>query len=163
MKRVAVMLAALVIAIVLLVATSAAEAEQDAIATDSDTTASAASTKDNAKEALSATSGVRLIPDVRQQGYAAYENSFASIVVYGRKLDIELTNNGSSAVAFNVKINGVDMETVHVPARTARTRAFIEMFASGLSGQFNEYVYTTDGSYMDVSVSARQYEADAKL
>jgi|GEM_PF-2484303 hypothetical protein len=101
----------------------------------------------------------QMIPAVTHTGTGAYYNKFTTAPANGWNLNIYVKNNGTGTVKFNVKRNGVDLETVDVAAGTGKTRTFTEYaeLAGGLSGDWEVYVYTTTGAKMDLSISARQY------
>lgn len=94
---------------------------------------------------------------VRHSGKSAYYGLLTCDAKDGSELNIDVKNNGASKVRFNVQYNGIDMETVDVPSRDSKTRNFKEMLGKGLSGDFKIYVYTKDGSILDLEVSAEQF------
>lgn len=104
-------------------------------------------------------SHIAMISQVTHTGAGAYYNEFTTAPENGRNLNIYVSNNGTGTVKFDVKRNGEKLETVDVAAGTGKLRSFTELSASaiGLSGDWEVYVYTTDGAKLNLNVSAPQY------
>ncbi|GMK42390.1 hypothetical protein PCCS19_54490 [Paenibacillus sp. CCS19] len=100
-----------------------------------------------------------LISQVTHTGVGAYYNEFSTAPENGRNLNIYISNNGTGTVKFDVTRNGEQLETVDVAAGSGKLRSFTELAASavGLSGDWEVYVYTTDGTAMNLNVNALQY------
>ncbi|MBD3921356.1 hypothetical protein H8B09_21485 [Paenibacillus sp. PR3] len=100
-----------------------------------------------------------MISQVTHNGASAYYNEFSTAPENGRNLNIYVSNNGTGMVKFDVKRNGVKLETVDIAAGTGKLRSFTELADSaiGLSGDWEVYVYTTDGAKMNLNVNAPQY------
>jgi len=97
--------------------------------------------------------------DASHSGETAFDQSFTVSPNSGKSLNIWVQNNGDSSVQFLVERtdNGQDFGAVTVGAGSQRTRTFYMEDGSHMQGTWRVYVYTTDGSDMDIDVRARQY------
>lgn len=97
--------------------------------------------------------------DAGHTGATAFDESFTVSPSGGENLNIYVNNNGSSSVQFLVERtdNGQNFGAVTVGSSSQRTRTFTMEDGGGMQGTWRVYVYTTDGSNMDIDVRARQY------
>lgn len=97
------------------------------------------------------------IPAVHHTGKGAFRDSFTLSPQNGKKLNIFVKNNGSSIVYLNVKVNGQDFGDSTIPAGGQKTRNFEQLVGTGLSGNYEVYIYNNVGSLYDLNISARQF------
>ncbi|WP_342428511.1 hypothetical protein [Paenibacillus sp. FSL L8-0158] len=97
------------------------------------------------------------IPAVHHTGKGAFRDSFTLSPQNGKRLNIYVKNNGSSTVYLIVKVNGQDFGETTIPAGGQKTRNFEQLVGTGLSGNYEVYIYNNDGSLYDLNISARQF------
>ncbi|MGQ3481855.1 hypothetical protein [Paenibacillus sp. TY11] len=97
------------------------------------------------------------INSVHHRGKSAFKYPFTLSPQNGKKLNIYVKNNGSSAVILNVKVNDQDFGDSTIPAGGQKTRKFEQLVGTGLSGNYEVYVYNNDGSLYDLNINARQF------
>ena len=97
--------------------------------------------------------------DAGHTGKSAFDQSFTVSPNSGKNLNIWVQNNGSSSVEFLVERtdNGQDFGVRTVKAGSQLTRTFVMEDGGHMQGTYRVYVYTKDGSEMDIKVRARQY------
>ncbi|WP_226000958.1 hypothetical protein [Paenibacillus sp. BJ-4] len=97
------------------------------------------------------------INSVHHRGKGAFKYPFTLSAQKGKNLNIYTKNNGTSTVYLSVKVNGQDFGETTIPAGGQKTRNFEQLVGTGLSGNYEVYIYNNDGSLYDLNISARQY------
>ncbi|WP_213531651.1 hypothetical protein [Paenibacillus cisolokensis] len=97
--------------------------------------------------------------DSSHSGKTAFDQSFTVSPDSDKNLNIWVKNDGSSSVDVFVEHidSGKQYPTYTVGSGEQLTRTFNMPDGSYLYGEFRVYVYTTDGSEMNIKVRARGY------
>jgi len=97
--------------------------------------------------------------DASHSGKTGYDKTITISADSDKTLNIWVKNNGSSSVKFFVEHldSNTQYSTETVSAGSQLTRTFSMPSGGYLYGKFRIYVYTTDGSEMDINVRARGY------
>jgi len=75
----------------------------------------------------------------------------------GKKLTFTIRNNSSSSVYMTIKRNQVKfIEDIAISPGSSRTQEFKELAAEGISGKWDMYIYTRNGDFVDLDISAEQ-------
>ncbi|MFB5759977.1 hypothetical protein [Paenibacillus medicaginis] len=96
---------------------------------------------------------VQLINPVRHTGSSSYERSFTMDPANGEDANVNVKNSGTSTVYLEV----TDSSGSTIEASIAAGKQKTVSIYTTKRNSYKVYVYTTDGSRMDINVSARQY------
>ncbi|MGG6309681.1 hypothetical protein [Paenibacillus macerans] len=99
-----------------------------------------------------------LINNVTHTGNTAYTGEFSTDPGNGKNLNVWVKNNSNVTVYLTIKRNGTEfVSDIAIAAGGQRTQTFVEQVASGLSGDWEVYVYNKTGDQYNLNVSARQF------
>lgn len=99
-----------------------------------------------------------LLNSVHHTGNTAYTGKFTTAPANGKNLNVWVKNNSSSTVYMTISRNGSEfVSDIAISAGSQKTQTFSEQVASGLSGDWEVYVYNKNGARYDLNINARQY------
>ncbi|GGF74669.1 hypothetical protein GCM10010912_19880 [Paenibacillus albidus] len=87
----------------------------------------------------------------------AFQNEFTLAPSNGSSLKVWMQNNSNVSVQFQVTRNGSVYFDVPVAARSQEPISFEDQLGIGLTGTYKVYIYSTNGTSLDINVSARQF------
>ncbi|MNW25605.1 hypothetical protein D3C74_23520 [compost metagenome] len=92
------------------------------------------------------------------RGYAAYTGKFTLSPNNGKHMNIYVKNSSSSPVYVVISRNGTEIHSDYqLGAGSQKTFYFEELVASGLSGDWEVYIYNRTGAQYDLNINARQF------
>ncbi|WP_068612953.1 hypothetical protein [Paenibacillus tuaregi] len=95
--------------------------------------------------------------ETHHSGLGAYTGEYTSSPLNGKKLTFTIRNNSSSSVYMTIKRNQVKfIEDIAISPGSSRTQEFKELAAEGISGKWDMYIYTRNGDFVDLDISAEQ-------
>ncbi|ADO56909.1 hypothetical protein [Paenibacillus polymyxa] len=97
---------------------------------------------------------VQLINPIHHTGKGAFEKTFTMIPENGEDANVFVKNNGSSTVYVEIKKLGssTSIDTSVSPGSQKTLQIY-----SQSKNSYSVYIYTQDGSQMDLNISARQF------
>ncbi|OKP82733.1 hypothetical protein A3842_09710, partial [Paenibacillus sp. P3E] len=98
------------------------------------------------------------INNVTHIGSTAYKSAFTTGVGNGKQLNIWVLNNASSPVYVNIKRNGTEWYNYQLNGGDQKTFNFVqEVPDTGIVGNWEVYVYNSNGAQYNLKVNARQF------
>ncbi|ASA21902.1 hypothetical protein [Paenibacillus donghaensis] len=98
------------------------------------------------------------IKDVTHTGATAFNSSFTTGKGNGDQLNIWVRNNASSPVYVNIKRDGSEFYNYKLNGGAQQTFNFVQDIpAGGITGNWEVYVYNSDGARYNLNINARQF------
>lgn len=100
-----------------------------------------------------------VIPPVTHTGAGAYTGMFTAHENNGHKINMWIQNNGGTTVYVTIKLGSSNLITSQALSSESQKTWTAESMLDdkGISGDFEIYVTTSDGSDMNINVAAGQY------
>ncbi|KJB86863.1 hypothetical protein AZ66_16450 [Paenibacillus sp. E194] len=95
--------------------------------------------------------------DVSHIGSHTFQNSFHANIHAGKRLDVDVKNDGSGTVFMTLMRDG-EYYAVDIPISPGQQKTeTINVYGGFISEKWKVFINTKDGHNMDIQVSARQY------